>query len=100
MALGQPSVAACQRAISSAEFAEWMAYSRVEPFGAEVDHEMLATLTALFAETHRDEKKRRMPFGTEDFMPGVEPPKPLTQAELRRKMDAAMVGLGGKRRDT
>jgi hypothetical protein len=28
-------VAACQRSVSSREFSEWLAYYRLEPFGAE-----------------------------------------------------------------
>lgn len=54
--------------ISSREFAEWMAFMRLEPFGeirADVRH---AALSALIANVNRDRKRKAQPYKPADFM--------------------------------
>lgn len=63
------SVAEAQARISSREFAEWMAFMRVEPLGAERLDYWMATLLAFLANMHRDPKKRRKPWRVRDFWP-------------------------------
>lgn len=70
--LGWPSVAWGLAHISSLELAEWMAYARIEPFGAERADVPLAMLMALTAEINRDKKKRRKHYSPSDFMPRFE----------------------------
>jgi len=48
-------------------FAEWIAYSRLEPFGAWGDDERNAMILAQQAEMHRDKRKRNKPFTSADF---------------------------------
>lgn len=69
--------------ISSHELAEWMAYARLEPFGAERADVPLAMLMALTAEINRDKKKRRKPYSPLDFMPrfDLEAEKPERKAQ-------------------
>ena len=73
MALGRADVAQLQREISSREFAEWLAFYRLEPFGEERADLRMAVLAALIANVNRNPKKRRV-FTPEDFMPKFEPP--------------------------
>ena len=55
--------------MSSHEFAEWIAYYNLEPFGDELalmdNH--FASLQALIANVNRDPKKRRKAFELDDF---------------------------------
>lgn len=50
------------------EFAEWMIYLGIEPFGD--DWRPLATLAALTANAHSADQK----FATDDFLPLTAPP--------------------------
>lgn len=54
--------------MSSREFAEWMAYFRLEPFGEARADWRAAMLAALIANVNRD-PKRGKPFRIADFMP-------------------------------
>lgn len=68
MGLGGMTVGELLERISSRELSEWMAFFRLEPWGA-VEEEYRAGLTAsVVAETARDEKRRRKPFSPVDFM--------------------------------
>jgi hypothetical protein len=61
------SVRQAQAEIDSQEFAEWMAYDRVQPFGPERADMGPAQLCALFANVNRKQGSR--PFKVADFMP-------------------------------
>lgn len=66
---------------------------------------MIATLTALIANTNRDAKKRREPYVPADFIPGPAPePVRRTPAELaalqRASFDAYFIARGGKVKGT
>lgn len=76
--------------MSSREFVEWMAYYRLEPFGPDVDHAMIAQETAILATVNRDPKKHRNPYTTEDFMPGIRPTVEVDQDVVKAKVDSAM----------
>ncbi len=58
--------------MSSAEFAEWLAYYRLEPFGEERADARSALLAALIANLYRNPKRRREPYQISDFMPHFE----------------------------
>ena len=81
MALGHPSVKACQRAISSSEFAGWKAYYQRNPFGPLRDDQRFGTVAAVIANVHRDPKKRRKPHSWQDFF-RPEPEKPQTWEDM------------------
>jgi hypothetical protein len=81
--------------VSSREFAEWLAYYRLEPFGPEADDARMAQLLALTANVNRDPKRRRTPWTPDDFLPRRGPrPEPQPDA-LRSRIDAAMAAIGG-----
>ena len=63
------SVRRAQLEIDSQEFAEWMAYSALEPFGPERDDERAGAIAATIANVYRDSSKRSDPFGAWDFFP-------------------------------
>jgi hypothetical protein len=56
------------------EFAEWMAYYTIEPFGD--DWLRTASIISMIANANRDAKVKTEPFKPEDFMPHirVDPP--------------------------
>ncbi|WP_425126245.1 phage tail assembly protein T [Burkholderia gladioli] len=72
LALGHKSIAHAKRAIDSDEFARWMAYYRVEPFGERVADLRMGQLAALIANVNRNSKVRPDPYLPIDFMPWVE----------------------------
>ncbi len=97
MALGM-SVAEAQQRISSREFAEWVAYDRISPFGPERDDLRMGILASLIANVNRDAKKHPKPYKPADFIPefakGEKPPQ-TTEDHLKiiEMMNAA---FGGK----
>lgn len=54
--------------MSSAEFAEWVAFHNLEPWGAEYEALERGVIAATIANTARDPKKRKQPFSPEDFL--------------------------------
>jgi hypothetical protein len=61
------SVAQAQREIDSQEFASWLAYDRISPFGEERADLRSAIVAATLANANRG--KGTKPFTTADFMP-------------------------------
>ncbi len=57
------------RRMSAQEFAEWMAFFEMEPWGYDMENWRFGMLAATMANLHRDPKKRRKPYRPEDFMP-------------------------------
>lgn len=79
--------------ISSRAFAEWMAYSRLEPWGEDRDDLRMAIVASTIANTNRG--KNQKPYKPADFMPSFEPEtEEQAQARLLAKARSA---LGGKR---
>lgn len=63
------SVKRCMREVDSPEFAEWMAYSMIEPFGPDREDERAGMIAALIANVNRDPKLRPEPYDVDDFFP-------------------------------
>lgn len=63
------TVAELQDRMSSAEFAEWMAFYGVEPFGEVRGDIQAAVIASTVANVNRDPKRRSKPFGLDLFMP-------------------------------
>lgn len=86
--------------MSSKEFAEWMAYAQIEPFGDERADMRMAILASLIANVNRDPKKKSTPYEVSDFMPKFEASEPISKEEALAAIDAAMTSLvlatGGK----
>lgn len=51
-----------------AEFVDWLAYSRIEPFGDERSDWRAALQAYVVAETNRGRTKRKRPFRPKDFL--------------------------------
>lgn len=79
--------------ISSRAFAEWMAYSRLEPWGEERDDLRMGIIASTIANANRG--KGQKPFKPQQFMPDFEPEDEDTARA--RLMAKAMAALGGKR---
>jgi hypothetical protein len=77
--------------ISSVQFAEWMAYSRLEPWGEERDDLRMAIIASTIANVNRG--KNTQAFKPQDFMPSFEPETEEQAAE--RLIAKAMKALGG-----
>lgn len=72
MATGRLDVDAVLAGMSAQQIAEWEAFERIEGgFGERAAWERMAHMLALYAETHRDTKKRSQPFRAADFLPWV-----------------------------
>lgn len=87
--------------INAHQFAEWLAFFSLEPWGAPVENWRTGLVSAVIANTVRDSKKRRKPFQPEDFMPeepSVAQKAPVNQDLLRAKIDSVMVAWGGKKK--
>ena len=79
--------------MSSYEFAEWMAYSQIEPFGQDRADLPAATVAATIANVHRPEN--REPYSPADFLPSFEPQEQQTwqtQLSLVEMLNAAFGG--------
>lgn len=93
LAIGGCTVAELQQRMGSAEFAAWLAFYQVEPFGelrGDMRAAMIATLTA---NAHRNAKKKRQPFELSDFLfqfwksdgQGAKGEPPATSREMMSK---------------
>lgn len=79
--------------ISSRDFAEWMAYSRLEPWGEERDDLRMGIIASTIANANRGRNQK--PYRATDFIPSFEQE---TEDEAQsRLMAKAMAALGGKR---
>lgn len=85
--------------IDSREFAEWMAYDRIDPFGLDRRDYGFAQLAAITANANRG--KSTKPRTTEDYMPDfgkrfVKRPAADIEAQLMQWAEAHNRKLGGK----
>lgn len=62
------------------ELAEWQAFDRLEPLGMGRLNLMLASLSAMTANIHRDPSKQASPFDPDDFLPFHVPSAPAGEA--------------------
>lgn len=58
-----------QAVLTSNDFADWLAYYRVEPFGEDRADLRAGIIASVIANVNRDPKKRRRAFRPEDFIP-------------------------------
>ncbi|AET90680.1 hypothetical protein BSFA1_10950 [Burkholderia sp. SFA1] len=65
------SVASCQAEVDSAEFAEWIAYHQIEPFGTQMEDLRAGVIAAATYNVNRDTKKRPEPLGPSDVIPWI-----------------------------
>ncbi len=90
------SVRQAQREIDSAEFAEWMAYYQIEPFGEMVADIRHGLACALLANVNRDRKAQPTPYTPEDFIPWAQQDEALILHDDPNQQAEAMIsGLFG-----
>jgi len=56
--LGWPNVDAMLREMTEAQFAEWVAYYQIEPWGTLVTDQQMAVWKAMYSNAHRPKGKR------------------------------------------
>ena len=79
--------------ITSRQFAEWMAYSRLEPWGEDRDDLRMGIVASVIANSNRGKGKK--PYKPQDFMPNFEPEDEA--AAIERIRENLRKSLGGKR---
>jgi len=67
--------------MSSHEFAEWMAYARIEPFGEYRADLRAALITSTMANAWRGSKSKA--YKIKDFLLNFEPPKQQSWQEMK-----------------
>jgi len=88
-------VAELQSRMSSREFAEWLAYYSLEPFGEVRADLRMATVAALIANANRNGQKRKEPYTPQDFMPKFEdsPERPPAPQQTWQEQKARLMAL-------
>lgn len=93
LALGRANVDEMLCEISSEQLSEWMAYSRLEPWGEERDDLRMGIIASTIANVYREKGKK--PFKPQDFMPAFDP---VSEEEATARLLAkAMAAFGGRR---
>ena len=80
--------------ITSAQFAEWLAYSRIEPWGEERDDLRTGILASMIENIFRDKGKK--PAKPSDFILNFEPED--EQTRVQRMIESVRRSLGGGRK--
>jgi len=87
--------------MSSVEFAEWLAFQRLEgPLGPERDDWRAAMIASVVANANRDRKRSARAYEPRDFIPdwtGGERPR-LHPLEVAEKVKRAFAGIARKAR--
>lgn len=79
--------------ITSRQFAEWLAYSRLEPWGEDRDDLRMGIIASTIANSNRG--KNQKPFTPQQFMPRFE--QETEEEAAARLLAKAIKALGGKR---
>lgn len=79
-----------------AEFVEWVAYSRIEPFGDERADWRAALNASVVAEVNRGKTKRKKPFQPGDFLLRFEGPKRQSAQTQLQFVEMLNKAFGGK----
>ena len=85
--------------MSSLEFAEWLEFGEIEPWGEERADVRSAIVASTVANANRDPKARKKPFTVADFMPRFGQPAQRRQSWQEQLAIAEMLteALGGTR---
>lgn len=78
-----------------AEFVEWVAYSRIEPFGEERADWRAALVASVIAEVNRNTKKRKRAFAPKDFLLRFEGAKKQTWQSQLQFVEMLNAAFGG-----
>lgn len=72
--------------MTSREFAGWMEFYRLEPWGSDAEWLHTAQVLAMMANVNRDPKRRPSPYTASDFMPHFDAPVMPTPERLHQKV--------------
>lgn len=78
--------------MTSLQYAEWIAYSRLEPWGEDRDDLRMGIVASVIANSNRG--KGQKPFKPQDFMPDFEPVS--EEAQIEQMIAKARKALGGR----
>lgn len=86
--------------MTSAEFAEWIAYANIQPFGQIREDQRAGTIASAIVNVHK--KSGSTPLTYRDFFPSYEvrQREELTPGDLLSKVEAINKMLGGTDRRT
>ena len=93
MALGLPRAEMLAR-MSSAELSEWVAFSTLEPFGAEASYFGHAITASTIANVNRQKGQRV--YKVDEFVPKFERKKAQSVDQMLQVAEMMTIGLGGK----
>lgn len=82
--------------MSSYEFAESLAFERLEPDPAEMTMHLTAVLLTWYANVHRDTKSKPAPYTVDDFLPNPYGP---SKAERQAAFAATMAEFARRRKE-
>lgn len=82
--------------MSSHEFAESLAFERLEPDPAEMTMHLLAALVTITANVNRDTKAKPVPYTIDDFLPNPYAP---TKVERQAAFTATMAEFARLRKE-
>lgn len=86
-----------QARMTSREFAEWLAYYRIYPFGNEREDQRAGAIASAIVNVHR--KKGSKPLGWQKFFPPYSERKPVKDwRDLMAKAAAIVQAFGGEDR--
>lgn len=80
--------------LTSRQFAEWVAYYSIHPFGDDIDHYQLAVVASELTNRWRGKGEERSE--PEDFIPGYKKP-PQTGDEMNAILNQAIQASNGRR---
>ncbi len=80
------SVREAQRKIDSAEFSEWVAYHKIDPFTFDKSEYQLALIAAILMNVHKGKGSKT--FRPEDFIFNSEPKAKDTAQDIEMKLKA------------
>jgi hypothetical protein len=89
----RPDVDGMLAEMSSRDLAEWMAYSRIEPWGEERDDLRIGILASMIANMFREKGKKA--YEPQDFILNFEPED--EEAKVQKMIESLRHTLGGKR---
>lgn len=85
----------CQAHVSAKEFAYWLAYGMIEPYGPRAEDRRAGTVAAAMVNLYLDKKKQQKPYTWLDFFPEFAARTEVTVADLLKKVELANTLLGG-----
>lgn len=95
------SVRRAQLEIDSAEFAEWMAYANLEPFGPVREDQRAGVVASIIANVNRDTSAHPDPFTVDEFFPRYEDvtaeEQTTDEERLKNKLTAWATAMAGNK---